>query len=154
MRMAVIAGWILTAALVLAPAGARAQEETRVGTPGHTAAWDGQKVSALAGQLAQAVRDARDAARRARRPGIQGAQDVSWYHFNDKLRLIANEAKQLSKATAAGRSQEDVYPIYARMWGWIRDAQSTGKKLMITQDVQAKIDEARAVLDQLDAYFD
>lgn len=152
--MAAIAGGLLAAVLILVPAGVRAEEEQHVGTPGHTLAWNPQQVSALAKQLSDAVRTARQAARQAYRPGIQNAQEVSFYHFNDKLRLIANDARQLSKAVAAGRSQADVYPIYARMWTWIRDAQVAAKGLLITQDVQAKIDQARAILDQLDNYFD
>jgi hypothetical protein len=157
MRIAPIAGCILATALALAPAAARAEEARQpghVGTPGHTAEWNAGEVATLADNLAKAVNDARQAARRLPSPGVQSMQQTSWYHFNDQLRLIAGEARQLGKAVRQGHSQADVYPIYGRMWSWIRDAQGTAKSLMIPQDVQAKIQDARAILDQLDAYFD
>jgi hypothetical protein len=162
MRIARIAGWILTAALALpgvspltGTARAQAAEEiTRVGTPGHTMEWNAEAVASVADDLSKAVTEARRAAKAMPSPGIQSMQEVTWYHFNDKLRLIANEARQLAKSVRAGGTEEQVYPIYQRMWGWIRDAQDAGKRLMIPQDLQAKIDEARAQLDKLDAYFD
>ena len=91
----------------------------------------------------------------AREPPPDAPPGVHRYVFSNlTVPQSSNEARQLAKSVRAGGTEEQVYPIYQRMWGWIRDAQDTGKRLMIPQDVQAKIDEARAQLDKLDAYFD
>ena len=156
MRIARIAGWVLAAALALPGAGwaEEVAETPRVGTPGRTAEWNAEEVSSLADNLAKAVRDARQTARRAPSPGIQSGQETAWFHFNDQLRLIANEARHLGSAVREGRTHDEVYPIYQRMWSWVRDAQDTARRMMIPQDLQAKIDSAGALLDQLDTYFD
>jgi hypothetical protein len=157
MRIARIAGWILTAALVLAPAAGRAQESgdrLRVGTPGHTAEWNGEEVATLADDLAKAVREVRRESRRTPSPGQQAAQDVAWFHFEDRLRLIRSEARQLARVAREGRSHDEIYPIYQRMWSWVRDAQDTIKRMMVPKELDARIQDAGAILDQLDTYFD
>jgi hypothetical protein len=157
MRIAPIAGWILTAAVALAPAAAWAQEAVEVprgGTAGHTAEWNGEEVAVIADNLAKAVRDARREARNTPRPGVGGGQETGWFLFTDKLRLIRLDAQQLARAARAGRSHDEVHRTYQRMWVLIRDAQETGKRLAITQQLEAKIQLVRGFLDQLDAYFD
>ena len=158
MRSARIAGFLLAALVALAPARALSQNELpqspRVGTPGHTAEWNAEEVAKLASDLSTSVTEARRTAKRVPSPGLQSGQQTAWYHFNDQLRLIANEARHLASSVKDGRSHDEVYPIYQRMWTWIRDAQDTSKRMAIPQDLSQALEASGKILDQLDAYFD
>lgn len=157
MRIVPITGWVLMAAVALAPAAGWAQEAVdvpRTGTPGRTAEWNSEEVASLAGALAIAVRDARREARNTPRPGFGGAQENAWFLFSDKLRLIRLDAQRMERAARAGGSHDEVHPIYQRMWVLIRDAQENGRRMAIPLPLEKKIQDVGAILDQLDTYFD
>lgn len=157
MRIAPLAGWTLMAAVALAAGAAWAQDaddKLTAGTPGHTAAWDGEAVAVIADNLSDSVRVVRREARAAPRPGVGGGQETGWLLFTDKLRLIRLDAQKLARGARAGQGHDQLLENYQRMWILIRDAQDSGKRLAIPKPVEDKIDIVRGLLDQLDAYFD
>ena len=155
MRLVRLAGWFLTATLIVAPATAPAQqaEAPRAGTPGTTADWDQEKVAAVADELAQAVVEVRRTARNVPRAGVQTGQEASWMRFEDNLRVLANETKTMARQLHEGRTHDETLQRYQRMWMLIRDIQENTRRLGIPQDLQDKIDAARVVLDKFDAYY-
>lgn len=155
MRLVRLAGWFLTATLIVAPAAAFAQEAEapRIGTPGTTAEWDQEKVATLADELAQAVVDVRRTARNVPRAGVQTGQEASWMRFEDNLRILANETKTMARQLHEGRTHDETLKRYQRMGMLIRDIQENLGRMGIPKDLQERLDAARVVLDKFDAYY-
>ena len=155
MRLVRLAGWFLTATLIVAPAAALAQEAEapQIGTPGTTAEWDQEKVATLADELAQAVVDVRRTARNVPRAGVQTAQEASWMRFEDNLRLLANETKTMARQLHDGKTHDETLKRYQRMGMLIRKIQENVGRMGIPKDLQEKIDAAGVVLDKFDAYY-
>ena len=155
MRLVRLAGWFLTATLIVAPAAALAQEAEapQIGTPGTTAEWDQEKVATLADELAQAVVDVRRTARNVPRAGVQTGQEASWMRFEDNLRMLANETKTMARQLHEGKTHDETLKRYQRMGMLVRDIQENVRRIGIPKDLQEKIDAARVVLDKFDAYY-
>ena len=155
MRLVRLAGWFLTATLIVAPAAALAQEAEapRIGTPGTTAEWDQEKVATLADELAQAVVDVRRTARNVPRAGVQTGQEASWMRFEDNLRMLANETKTMARQLHEGKTHDETLKRYQRMGMLVRDIQENVGRMGIPKDLQERLDAARVVLDKFDAYY-
>jgi len=155
MRLVRLAGWFLTATLIVAPAAALAQEAEapQIGTPGTTAEWDQEKVATLADELAQAVVDVRRTARNVPRAGVQTGQEASWMRFEDNLRMLANETKTMARQLHEGKTHDETLKRYQRMGMLVRDIQENVGRMGIPKDLQERLDAARVVLDKFDAYY-
>ena len=155
MRLVRLAGWFLTAILIVATATAPAQqaEKPQVGTPGTTAEWDKEKVATLADELAQAVVDVRRTARNVPRAGVQTGQEASWMRFEDNLRMLANETKTMARQLHEGKTHDETLKRYQRMGMLVRDIQENVGRMGIPKDLQERLDAARVVLDKFDAYY-
>lgn len=135
-------------ALGLAAGGAQAQPAPAAPT------WDQAKVSALAGELAAAVKDLRQDVRQQPQPSLGSMQSRAYHNFRDDLRLIESEAKELASSLTAGAGHDETLPIVKRMESLIRDARDESRRLLIPQSTQDKIAAARTAYQQILPYYD
>ena len=109
------------------------------------------KTDALATQLAQAVRDARRAARRD--PSIVGSRERRVLRYLDALRRLETATGQLASALERGRGREDTESIAIRVRGFVRDAEQHGSGLPQSIQTKEQIAPARALLEQLAPFY-
>jgi hypothetical protein len=136
--------------LLLSPA--RAAEEAAAPAK----AWDQAAVTALAGQLAKACDALYDEYYKT--PGSSGGavgtgQSKASYRLKHVLRRIDEATKQLAGALAAGQGRDETEPQVEDIGMLARDARQQLSRMYVQSPLQARIDTARGLWQQLAAYY-
>lgn len=134
----------LCAALLLGWASGPASAESE--------SWDQQKVTAIAQELADAVKDLKDVVRQ-NPDQVSGSQRRAQYAAREDLRLLSNTTKHLALELEKGEGREATLPIYRRVQTLRRDAEEDGRKAMIQAPTMERISIAKEILARLAPYY-
>jgi hypothetical protein len=148
-----LAGVFLAAVFVvaLAPGAAFAQGTPAQGTP---IAWDQQRVSEIAAQLAESAGLLyREFVKKQTGSQVGSGQANAYMRLKDDLRVARNEAKHLARGLAGGKSRAETEPAYRRLMTLVRDARESGRKMFLEQPILDEVGRANALLDQLAPYY-
>lgn len=116
--------------------------------------WDQEKVSALGAELAEAIQAVRQAARNE--PTLSDRSNTSGrstQQYLDTLRQLEQSTRQLATRLGEGQNREQTLALGRRIGSLIRDAQETGRRLMLTKPSFDAIDAAIAVIEQLSPFY-
>ena len=116
------------------------------------AAWDAEKVGALATELREASKQLYDAFYKQPKLGVGRKRD--YHRLQQDVRRIRNESRQLSDSLAKGAGHDETLPIYEDLMQYVRRARTTATQVFTTEDVAAKAAEARRLLNALAPYYD
>lgn len=117
-------------------------------------AWDQETVTMLAAQLAEATGQLRETIRRE--PHIQDAidrGDRNAQSFWATITGLDKSARQLAARTSKGGGYERTLPIAKKIRTQVRDADTTGARLMSTKFMEQRIVPVQQLLARLDPYF-
>jgi len=141
--------WIATAGLGLLvatlgalPARAEAQKP-----------WDQSAVTKLAEELVPAT-EAVQAVLRAEPSNVGSGQSGAYYRLVQEVRRIRTEARQLEAELSAGKGHDETKPDFEFLIMTLKDAREEARKMFLSEQFQTKAAAARAILDQLAAYYD
>ena len=116
--------------------------------------WDPAKVATLAQQFAVNIGQLRREFANLPQPASGSDSSRAYLGLSDDLRVIESEARELAARASQGASQDEAYPIYRRVRSMVLDARGEARKYEFPMSVKQGIAEARALLIQLDPYFD
>jgi hypothetical protein len=143
-----------TLALALTLAGSALGEEATPDSAAPAPAWDQEKVTAFANQLAEAADKLRREIQKQRSQSQVGSgQAHAMLQFRDNIRVARNESRHLARALGEGRNRDETAPVYRRLMTLVRDARDTGRRLMIKSPATEFIAEANTALDGLAPYY-
>lgn len=115
--------------------------------------WNQEKVTQIAKQLADATGTLEASVRKLPPPPV-GAQRKAFYNSVQLLRRLESETRVLARELAEGRGLDETLPIYKQVNLLRRDAAEESRSaLVIPDDVLAKVDKARDLLQQLSGYY-
>jgi hypothetical protein len=139
-------GWIGAAAAVLAigaaaPAGAEPAK-----------AWDQQRVTQLAGELAAAAKQMRKA-KRNEPPQPASLRERARARYLETLKGLEKSTQQLEGRLKAGDGYEATLPIAEKIRSQLRDAEEDGKKLMTTAQMMELYLPLEKILDEIGPYY-
>ncbi len=132
--------WLLGLLLPLAAPGEEAIE------------WDRERVTALAGELHEAVKGLRDELRSQTRD-IGTMHASAYYRLLDNLRLIERETRYLHRALGSGASREETLPTYARITLLRRDCAEEMRRQPLEAPALERIARAQATVREMDPYY-
>ncbi|MCG8591602.1 MAG: hypothetical protein MJE66_20080 [Proteobacteria bacterium] len=138
------ARWLaLFAALALLP----------VSTAWAEANWNQERVTAIAVELAQSVKELRANARKNPDAPIGGPRRAQ-HAAREDLRLMENSSKHLVAQLEKGDGREETRAIYKRLQSLRRDAEENGRKARIPDDTLGKITATQDLLRRLAPYYE
>ncbi|MBW2286988.1 MAG: hypothetical protein JRG80_12920 [Deltaproteobacteria bacterium] len=143
-KLRVIALTIATSTSLLAPGTAVADLQ----------AWDQEAVSALASDLAEAIKAVRGAA--LKEPTLRDRSNTtgrSTQQYLDTLKQLEQATRRLATRLGDGEDREKTLNLARRIGTLLRDAQESGRRLMLTQSSFDEIDRAVAVIRQLSPFY-
>ena len=117
-------------------------------------AWDQEAVSALASDLAGAIKAVRGAARNE--PTLRDRSNTtgrSAEQYLDNLRQLETATRRLATRLGNGEDREQTLNVARRIGTLLRNAQENGRRLMLTQPSFDEIDKAVAVIRQLSPFY-
>jgi hypothetical protein len=116
--------------------------------------WDQAKVTALAQDLAKSVNGINDALAKLSPPTVPGTGRRAFFELRDNARRIESETRRLADELAKGKGLDETAGAYKHISMQRRDAAENIRNAgMIPQDVTAKIEGARDLLNELDKYY-
>ncbi len=118
---------------------------------GETLEWDQARVTALAGELHDSVKDLRSEMRSQPRD-IGSMRASAYYRLLDNLRLIGRESRYLHEALKSGASREETLPSYTRIARLRRDCAEEMRRQFLGTVALERIDRAQSTVKQMDAY--
>ena len=117
-------------------------------------AWDQERASALASDLADAIKAVRGAARNE--PTLRDRNNTtgrSAQQYLDNLKQLENATRKLATRLGDGDDREQTLSVARRIGTLLRDAQENGRRLMLTQSSFDEIDRAVAVIRRLSPFY-
>jgi hypothetical protein len=118
------------------------------------AAWDQAKVTALAGQLAEAASSLYSTLCKQGPPQLGSGQASDYRELKQEVRRIQSEAKELAGALGKGEGREDTLDIYENLMEIVRDARENAQRVFSTKAVQDEASKVRQILNQISPYYD
>jgi hypothetical protein len=114
--------------------------------------WNQEVVTALAGELEDAVSGLREAVRQS--PQMQfPTQRRRLYEIMDNLRLIEQSASSMHAELKKGEGMEATLPTYKRLQQVKRDTEVVAQKVDVSAITRPKLDKAQTILDKLAGYY-
>jgi hypothetical protein len=118
------------------------------------AVWNQERVSALATELAIAVKGLRNNARhRAPLPTRVAGGEAARYQLLDDLRRIERVTAFLAKELQAGRGRDETQPVFEWIERLRRRAEVKVRRMDVPTAARHQMAAARIVLQQLSAYY-
>jgi hypothetical protein len=117
-------------------------------------AWDQEEVSALAADLAESIKAVRGAA--LNEPTLRGRNNTTGrasQQYLDSLKQLENATRKLATRLGDGEDREQTLNVARRIGTLLRDAQESGRRLMLTQSSFDEIDRAVAVIHRLSPFY-
>lgn len=125
-----------------------------VSASAHATEWDQVKVTTIAGELGDAVNEVHKAISRNRSAGTVGSGQASDFMLlRDRVRVARNESRHLAASLRDGKGRDETVHAYDRLMTLVRDAREVGRRMMIGQDVQSRVQVASEKLDELAPYY-
>jgi hypothetical protein len=118
--------------------------------------WDQAKVTELAHQLSAAMTDIRQAALqdpqlRGARPGNVAQRAASQYL--EQLRGLETSTRQLARRLDEGAGFDGTLNVARKIGTLLRDAQTSSRRLSITEPQLTKIEAAVAIIEQISPFY-
>jgi len=126
---------------------------TATPTPAAHQAWDQEKVTQIAGQLADAVSGVYEELRMQPPVDTSPMQSHARYRLMDELRLLEGETRELARQLKSGEGLDATQPIYDRIGVLARDAREEGRRQLVSKPVQERVDHAEELWAQLTPYY-
>ena len=130
--------------LALAPLPAASADEV---------AWEQERVTELAVELAVTMRDLRAAVRRTAWDDRVRGQANRRHRLIDHLRVLGNETRFLAAELEAGQGFAETLPIAQRIDRLVDRAVVDGRRLFLTAPVQERIDRANELIEELRPFY-
>ncbi|MDJ0866640.1 MAG: hypothetical protein QNK03_11060 [Myxococcota bacterium] len=137
---------LLVAAVHAAPAAADSHAAERP-------EWDQARVTELAKELAQTVRDIRSQVQRTVSGNLATMQAHNRHNVIDNLRLIRNETRHLANELEAGKGYEETLPIARRIDTLIDRAARQMRTIGLTEPVLTRIEKADQIIEQIRPFY-
>ena len=103
------------------------------------AAWNQEKVTAIADDVSQAAQALRGALRR-KPPRSLGQPGVrAFWRLRDEMQVIVSSSRRLHDALSQGAGMEETYPIYRRLLRTARRAYRATRQIGLGKPVPEKI---------------
>ena len=115
--------------------------------------WDQERVTAIAGELAEAASGVKDAVRKEPVSTIGSGQAGSYYRLVQLTRRIKTEARHLAAQLEAGKGYDETLPVYEALMVWIRDAREDARRTFLSNFVMEKVAVANDALRRLTPYY-
>jgi len=87
-------------------------------------------------------------------PAPSAAQQRPYYQLKHDVRLIRNDARELSGSLAKGAGRDETLPSYEGLMQNVRRAQDRAGQVFATQELKDKATAVRTVLNQITPYYD
>ena len=116
-------------------------------------AWDQQKVTQIASQLAEAVSGVYNEFRKQPESTIASMQASARYRLQDELRLLESETRELARQLKSGEGLDATQPIYDRIGVTARDARENARRQLTVESIQKRVDRAEELWAQLTPYY-
>ena len=134
---------LIVVGLALAPLSALSEKHS---------AWDQERVTKLAVELAVTMRGLRREVRRIR--DDRASTQVNRRHrLIDHLRMLQNETRFLAAELEAGQGFAETLPIAQRIDRLVDRAVVDGRRLFLPAPVQQKIDRANELMEELRPFY-
>jgi hypothetical protein len=146
------------ALLALACAGGSSQKTLATGVPppadAKLAAWNQQRVAAIALELAGAVDQMQDAFRASPIGGTIGSgQANAQLRMRDRMRLLRNESRYLANALKDGADRDQTLSVYERIGTLASDAREEARKMFLPDPVFDTFVKAGEIWNRLTPYY-
>ena len=86
-------------------------------------------------------------------PNVGSMQAEARYRLESNLRRLENEARQLHGRLEAGAGLDATRPIYDHIGSLARDAREEGRKQLVPEPVQKRVDRAEELWAELTPYY-
>jgi len=116
-------------------------------------AWNQDKVTELAVQLADVVVELQVAMRREGNPSMAQAQSRARHSFRDSLRVLRSETRALAAELEAGGGLEETWPIVRRARVVIRDLREEGRRMGWAEPAVGHARRAEELIAQLAPFY-
>jgi hypothetical protein len=118
------------------------------------AKWDQERVTALAGELAEATNALHTTFVKEPPATVGSGQSRDYYRLRQMVRRIRSDARNLSSSLANGEGYDETLPIYESLMVSVRDARETAKRTFTSNFVLDKAAAAGDVLRRIAPYYD
>lgn len=118
------------------------------------AAWDQEKVTAIAAELVEATKDLRSSLRKQPPPTLGQPGMASFHRLRDELSTIETTAGRLHRSLVEGETRDETLPTYRRMIRSVRSAREDARRISIGEPVAGKIQTAADALRRLGPYYE
>jgi hypothetical protein len=118
-----------------------------------SAAWNQNRVTELAVELAEVVAELQGAFRREPALHIASGQARARHAFRDSLRVLRTETRALASELEAGAGFEETLPIARRARVVIRDLREEGRRMSWKEPVVGHAQRAEALVAQLAPFY-
>ncbi len=116
------------------------------------AAWDQERVTAIAQELASAIKDVQVTFKKQPSDLMVG-QRRAYYRVIQDLRVLRNEARHLASVLRKGKGYDETLPVYERMQVLRRNAAENGRNAMLMAPTLDAVAKARDLLIRLAPYY-
>jgi hypothetical protein len=116
--------------------------------------WDQARMQGLAGQLAQAVDEVREAFRRE--PGYRDPSNPhrrAFQQMDQILKSLRSSTRQLAARLETGGGYEDTLGIARKIGQLLNDAEVEGRKIMTSEWMAQRVVPAKQLLNEIAPYY-
>ncbi len=117
------------------------------------AEWDQDKVTELAVELSDVVRDLQVAFRRKPPADIGSMQARARFQFRDDLRVLRTETRALAAELEAGAGFEQTFPAARRIRRVVRNLQAEARRFQLTEPALGHANRAEEIANQLAPFY-
>jgi hypothetical protein len=119
------------------------------------ATWDQEKVTAIAGDLAQAAQELRDALRREPTPTIGGRPGRrAFFALREEVHVLASASRRLHNALGEGAGLDETYPTYRRLLVTARRGERELRRVGLGEPVSGKIEATADAIRRIRPYYE
>ena len=118
------------------------------------AAWDQDRVQALARELAQRADAVQEALHRGPQSSVGSGQSSAFYRLKQDVRRARNEARHLASQLESGKGREETLPVYEDLMVLVRDAAENARRLFMPDSTLQALNEAGGVLQRITPYYE
>ncbi len=129
-----------------------------IGAPtarGDLAAWDQEKVTAIASELAQAAQELRDALAKEPVPLTMGRPGRrAFFSLREDVHLIASASQRLQRALGEGAGLDETYPIYRKILVAARSSQQELWRIPLGESVSGKLEATAEAIRRIRPFYE
>jgi hypothetical protein len=116
-------------------------------------AWDQKEVTAIAVELADALRDLKHTVRRNPKQRVGSSQRRAQYRARESLRFLVGLSSRLAAQLRAGDDLDATLPTFRRLQMVRRDAERDARRAFLPEPTVERIAGAQALIDRLAAFY-